>query len=230
MAQMVSVVSGSFSMGSDNGEADEKPVKIITVSAFKIDKFEVSNANYDSCVNRGGCTPAHYEDGKCIMWTARGIKKVRVPSSLRSPKSPVVCVSWSQARQYCQYKRKKLPTEAQWEYAALSGTNRAYAWGNQGSSSTKASQDRPSDCGSYSPNGWNIYDMTGNVWEWTNDRYAQDQYVESDNNNPMGPSIGRYRSIRGGGWYSSQKQLRIKNRQWFLPEKGEVSIGFRCVK
>ena len=85
-------------------------------------------------------------------------------------------------------------------------------------------------CGSYSPNAYGIYDMTGNVWEWTNDRYLYNFYESASDTNPTGPTVGRYRSIRGGGWYSDAQQQRIKKRAFFTPEFGEVSIGFRCVK
>ncbi len=220
-------------MGTNNGSDDEKPAHEVTLSSYKIDTYEVSYAMYDSCVQKGVCSPAHYDDGKCLMWTSTGIRKVRVPQRYRSPDYPVVCVSWYQARQYCRFKGKRLPTEAQWEYAALSGSNNTYAWGDQQPSSSRcvlASNFHPVKSGSFQQNGWGLYDMTGNVWEWTRDRYEKEYYAVSEKNNPAGPSVGRYRVIRGGGWYSTPKQLRIKNRQWFVPESGEVSIGIRCVK
>lgn len=220
-------------MGTDGGDKDETPAHTVTLSPFKIDAYEVSYAMYDSCVKKGACSKAHYDDGKCIMWTSTGIKKVYVPKKYRSPDYPVVCISWRQARQYCRFKGKRLPTEAQWEYAALAGSKNSYTWGNQSPNSsqcTRASDNKPARPGSYSPNGWGIYDMTGNVWEWTDDRYERDYYTVSEKENPSGPPVGQYRVIRGGGWYSSPKQLRIKNRQWFAPEYGEVSIGVRCVK
>ncbi len=232
-SQMVSVPGGSFTRGDDNGEKDEAPSRIITISPFKIDAREVSYAMYDSCVKRGACTPAHYDDGKCYIWTSSGIRKVRVPLAYRSQDFPVVCVSWRQARQYCRSKGKKLPTEAQWEYAALAGSRKKYSWGDQSPTSshcTRSSNNKPKPPGSFKPNGRGIYDMTGNVWEWTRDRYSGDHYEISTDKDPSGPPVGRYRSIRGGGWYSTARQLRIKNRQWFVPESGEVSIGIRCVK
>ena len=72
--------------------------------------------------------------------------------------------------------------------------------------------------------------MTGNVWEWVGDRYQHDYYMTSEAQDPAGPDVGQYRTIRGGGWYSGPEQLRIKNRHWFEPNFGEVSIGFRCAK
>ncbi len=220
-------------MGDNSGSADEKPPHSVILSPFSIDAFEVSYAQYDSCVKRGACTPPHYDDGKCLMWTSTGIRKVRVPKKYRSPRYPVVCVSWHQARSFCRSKGKRLPTEAEWEYTALSGTNNTYSWGNQKPSSShciSSSEKRPAACGSYAPNGRGLYDMTGNAWEWTRDRYEKDYYSVSKNTNPTGPTVGRYRVIRGGGWYSTPSQLRIRNRQWFVAEYGEVSIGIRCVK
>jgi formylglycine-generating enzyme required for sulfatase activity len=231
--QMVSIQGGTFQMGDNGGEADEAPVHEVIVSPYKIDMYEVSYASYDSCVKSGGCTPAHYDDGKCLMWTSSGIRRVRVPLKYRSPEFPVICVSWYQAWQYCRYKGKKLPTEAQWEKAALAGYNNTYSWGNEVPNSShcvSASKNRPVKSGSFKPNAWGIFDMTGNVWEWTYDRYERDYYKLSEKREPHGPPVGRFRVIRGGGWYSGAKQLRIRNRQWFAPDRGEVSIGIRCTK
>lgn len=232
-SQMVSLPGGEFIMGSSNGPPDESPPHKVTLSPFKIDAHEVTRAMYDSCVRRGRCSPAHYDDGACVMWTSSGIRKARIPMAARSPQFPVVCVSWYQARDYCAHKGGKLPTEAQWEYAALAGGDTRYAWGNAPPDPGKcacASQGRPSRAGRYAPNARGIYDMTGNVWEWTMDRYDRDNYRFSEKENPTGPPVGRYRAVRGGGWYSGPNQHRIRNRQWFVPEKGEISLGFRCVK
>lgn len=232
-AQSVSVAPGEFIMGGQDGEPDERPVHTVRLPGYRIDRHEVTAASYDSCVAAGACTPAHYTDGKCILWSAGGPRKVRVPPRYRSPDYPVVCVSWRQARAYCRFRGKRLPTEAQWERAALAGGSTVYAWGNEkpgASRCTPAGQNHPSPVGSYPPNAWSLRDMTGNVWEWVYDRYQPDYYAESDSGNPTGPPVGRYRVIRGGGWYSGPRQLRIRNRHWFVPEYGEVSIGFRCAQ
>jgi formylglycine-generating enzyme required for sulfatase activity len=230
---MVPVPGGSFLMGSDEN-GDSSPSHSVTLSMYKIDKYEVTYAQYDSCVKKGICTKPHYDDGKCYIWTNSGIKKATVPLKYRSPDYPVVCVTWHQARQYCRYKGKRLPTEAEWEYAALAGTQNKYSTGNsaQPNSSIGKLEEKksPSKTGSCLPNDWGIHDMTGNVWEWTKDRYEKDYYEVSDTLNPQGPKVGRFRVIRGGGWYSTEKQLEVKYRQWFTPEAGEVSIGIRCAK
>jgi formylglycine-generating enzyme required for sulfatase activity len=232
-AQSVSVPAGQFTMGRGDGEGDERPAHPVRLSAYTIDKHEVTEAAYDSCVAAGACTPAHYTDGKCILWAGGGLRKVRVPARYRGGDYPVVCVSWRQARDYCRYKGKKLPTEAQWERAALAGGSSRYTWGNDAPTESRCARPslhHPSPVGSYRPNAWGLRDMTGNVWEWVYDRYQPDYYAESSDVDPSGPPVGRYRVIRGGGWHSGPRQLHIRNRHWFTPEYGEVSVGFRCAR
>ena len=218
-------------MGGIDGDSDEAPPHSVTLSPFSLDIFEVTYVQYDSCVAAGRCSPAHYDDGACVIWTNEGFKNVRVPPVLRSPLYSVVCVTWFQAQQYCQYKGKKLPSEAQWEYASEAGRSATYSWGGQQPSESRCTQPsvkRPQKPGSFSPNPAGLYDMTGNVWEWVSDHYAPDYYSASPAADPQGAEVGQYRVIRGGGWYSTARQLRIKNRHWFEPNFSEVSIGFRC--
>lgn len=231
-AQTVKIQGNTYMMGNDRGEEDEKPEHKVTLSSFEIDKNEVTEAQYEACVQSGKCTPAHYTDGKCLAWTPYGFRNVTVPSVRRDPDLPVVCVTWFQARAYCQAHNKSLPTEAQWEYAASTGKKNRYSWGDNTPSPslcTMASNQKPEKVGSFSPNDFGLNDMTGNVWEWTADFYAKDYYSFSHSHNPPGPEAGHYRVIRGGGWYSNAEQLRITNRNWFSPDFAEVSIGFRCV-
>jgi formylglycine-generating enzyme required for sulfatase activity len=232
-AQMWLVNEGTFVMGSAEGRSNEAPEHSVALSAYSIDKTEAMKAQYDSCVAAGGCTPAHYDDGKCVAWTGQGFKEVRVPLQMRDARFPVVCVTWFQAGQYCAFKGKKLPTEAQWEYAALAGGRVTYSWGNERPDAGRCAQpeeSHPKKVASFQPNPWGLYDMTGNVWEWVSDRYGPDSYATSETSDPRGPEVGQYRVIRGGGWYSTAAQLRIKNRHWFEPNFGEISIGFRCAK
>jgi formylglycine-generating enzyme required for sulfatase activity len=233
LAQMSSIPGGTFVMGSAAGDADQSPPHSVTLTPFSIDKTEVTYGQFESCVSAGKCAPAHYDDGACVIWTNEGFKNVRVPQRFRDPQFPVVCVTWFQAQQYCQYKGKKLPTEAQWEYAAGAGRAASYAWGDESPSADRCTQPgllHPEKAGAFAPNPWGLSDMTGNVWEWTADHYSPDYYSVSPDQDPPGAEVGQYRSIRGGGWYSDSKQLRIQNRHWFEPNFGEVSIGFRCVK
>ncbi len=232
-AQYSDCPQGSFSIGCDKGEADEQPVHTVYLSAFKMSVYEITERQYDSCVQRGKCTPAHYDDGKCIQWTGTGFAPVKVPAQYRNPDYPVVCVSWHQALSYCRSQGMTLPTEAQWEYAATSGSGSSYSWGEappDNKNCTMSGATHPSVIGQYSKNKWGLADMTGNVWEWTSDYYTRDAYSISSQTDPKGPDAGLYRVIRGGGWYSDKNLLKTTNRQWFTPESGEVSIGFRCVQ
>ena len=206
----------------------------MTLASFAIDSTEVTVARYDSCVQAGACSPAHLTDGKCVIWTGGGFSSFDVPAGFRSADRPVMCVTWFQARDFCRFTGARLPTEAEWEYAALAGRPGAvYAWGNALPDASRCAQ--PSEhgarpVGSCGANPWGLCDMTGNVWEWTADRYRPDQYSIADAVDPSGPDAGLYRVIRGGGWYSAARQLRIKNRHWFEPSFAEASIGFRCAQ
>lgn len=233
VAQNADCPQGSFTMGNDKGEADEQPIHMVQLSTFKMSVHEITERQYDSCVQSGQCTPAHYDDGKCIQWSGSGFEPVTVPVQFRNPDYPVVCVSWHQALAYCRAKGMTLPSEAQWEYAASCGTGSSYSWGEAQPNSkncTMSGAMHPSVVKQYSANRWGLSDMTGNVWEWTYDYYTRDSYSVSSETNPKGPDAGLYRVIRGGGWYSDKNQLRTTNRQWFTPESAEVSIGFRCVR
>jgi formylglycine-generating enzyme required for sulfatase activity len=232
-SQTVNIPAGTFLMGGALGEDDESPAHNVSVAAFKMQAAETSNSQYDSCVTAGKCTKPHYEDGKCIMWTSSGVEKVQVPVEYRKPDLPVTCIDWRQASRYCDYRGMRLPTEAEWEYAALAGSNTVYAWGDARPDKSKCvfkNNRHPAVPKSFLSNPSGLFDMTGNVWEWTSDRYEADYYKVSESENPKGPAAGRYMVIRGGGWYSNESQLRIKNRQWMPGEYGEVSLGVRCVK
>jgi formylglycine-generating enzyme len=232
-AQAIPVPAGRFVMGGEGGEPDERPAHTVVLNAFRIDRYEVTFAEYDSCVARGACTPAHYDDGQCLMLAPPGFRKVTVPDKYRSPRRPVVCVTWQQARAYCRSRGKRLPTEAEWEYAASAGAAPRYAWGGDSPSPdrcTPVSHMSPRDVGAYTPNAWGLHDMTGNVWEWTNDWYQRDYYAVSDTLDPRGSSVGQYRVVRGGGWYGGVSQLRVRNREPFQPTSAEASVGFRCAQ
>ena len=229
--EMQHILGGSFDMGSNNGEVDEKPIHSVTLSSFKIDKHEVSNREYDACVQSGKCQPAHYTDGKCYIWSSEGLKKTKIPTYFQQANRPVVCVSWQQARAYCRAQGKRLPTEAEWEYAATAKGGSEYSIGRSPSSTSARFQSGSSAPVKSFPQGYaQLSDMCGNSWEWVYDRYEKEYYSYSERNNPKGPRVGRFRVIRGGGWYSALSQLRGKNRHWFAPEVGEVSIGFRCAQ
>ena len=220
-------------MGSSGGSSDEQPPRQISVSSFSINRYEITEAQYEACVKKGRCTPAHYDDSSCRAWNGSKFKRVRVPFTARNPEFPVVCVTWQQAKQYCRSQGKTLPREAEWEYAARSGTVTRYPWGNETPGREHCVLKRtvgPEKVGSCRPNAWGLHDMVGNVWEWVADFYNAQEYRSENMGIPDGSATGFYRIIRGGGWYSRPEQATVANRQWFSPGFAEVSIGFRCVK
>lgn len=220
--QFVQLPGGTFTMGSEAGENDEKPLHEVTISSFAMHRHEVTEEEYAACVASGRCTPAHYSDSVCRAWNGTMFARVIVPENRRSGNFPVVCVTWHQARAYCQTINGSLPTEAQWEYAAKSASS--------GKSCTSRNTSGPYQVGSCGGIVGTLSDMNGNAWEWVNDYYDPMAYAISASVNPAGSEAGLYRGIRGGGWYSTDVQKRSTNRHWFSPDYGEVSIGFRCVK
>ncbi len=226
--QMVSIPGGTFTLGGGT-ESDEKPAVEVTIQPFQMDVTPVTNAQYNRCA---GCAAPHYSDSTCYLWNNSGLKKTKVPEHFSEPNRPVVCVSWYQARKYCQSVGKRLPSEAEWEFAATNGGAQKYSWGNSSPSTDNSyfRQRSTHDVSSKPAGAYGLRDINGTVWEWINGRYERDLYKYIDPSNPRGPSVGRFRSIRGGGWYSSPNQINSRNRHWFAPEAGEVSIGFRCVK
>ncbi|MDR0306975.1 MAG: formylglycine-generating enzyme family protein [Chitinispirillales bacterium] len=229
--QIVRIPGGTFIRGSNDGEDDERPVRAITVSGFSMMVKEVTEMQYKKCVDAGKCPATHYRDGKCLQWTGREFRGVVVPKEFRGPNLPVVCVTWQHARAYCASVGMKLPTEAQWEYAALGGAQSSrFSWGNSVPDKSRCAMGAPHQVALFAPNGYGLYDMTGNVWEWTADFYDRDSYSYPQDTDPKGPESALYRTIRGGGWYSGVSELRIQNRHWFSPNFAETSLGFRCVR
>lgn len=157
-----------------------------------------------------------------------------------NPDYPVVSVEWQQAMDYCRYYGKRLPTEAEWEYAARGGnSNGIYPWGDASPAgkavfrTADAIRTRPEVVGSFEPNGWGLYDMAGNVWEWVADWYSNTYYDESYQEgskvlNPYNNVISAEKVIRGGGWTSVDEDLRVTNRNRRAPNRPKLNIGFRC--
>jgi formylglycine-generating enzyme required for sulfatase activity len=229
---MVSITGGSFMMGSNDGDADEKPVHQVTLDGFSMDKYEVTNQAYDKCAASGACQPAHYDDGTCYVWNGFRWVKGAAGSEFRGGSQPVGCVDWEQARSYCQWKGGRLPTEAEWEYAARGGTSTTYYWGNQMDDSyawySANSGSKTHPVGEKRPNQYGLYDMSGNVWEWCGDWYAS--YGGGTENNPSGPAGGSARVGRGGGWRSDAARLRPAVRYGNGPGLRGSSLGFRCAR
>jgi formylglycine-generating enzyme required for sulfatase activity len=255
-AEMVLVPSGEFSMGSDRDEldrlqasresfGDEIPRHRVYLDAFYIDKYEVTNAHFQQFVQATGHrTQAELVNG--ANWRAP-----RGPGSSITglEQHPVVQVSQEDAKAYCSWAGKRLPTEAEWEKAARGTDGQHYPWGNQfdgrrvnfcdTNCAYKWKDNAANDgyrytapVGSYeegkSPYG--AYDMAGNVWEWVADWYDANYYRHSPAHNPQGPASGDKTVLRGGGWGDLALHVRASDRVRRAPARQNDTFGFRCAK
>lgn len=225
--EMVLVPQGDFLMGSDQGEPDEQPPHNLFLDAFYIDKFEVTNRLYKACVDDVRCEPPRQ-----TYFFAESPNRIYYGNS-QYDHYPVVYVDWNMAKAYCEWRDARLPTEAEWEKAARGTTGNTYPWG-QGLDCQKANYqgcvNQTSEVGVFkngvSPYG--AYDMTGNVWEWVADWYADNYYSISPGNNPSGPISGQSRVLRGGSW--PRFDVTTYHRSNFAPTYNTFDIGFRCAR
>jgi len=224
----VSIPGGTYEMGSMIGDSDEQPVHSVTVSGFEMTKTEVTVQQYRACVVAGACT-APPTGGSC-NWNEPGYED-----------HPVNCVDWSQAVTFCAWAGGRLPSEAEWEYAARSeGQDIEYPWGDDAATCTYAVMGNGSTygCGTgrtmaacSKPAGntaQGLCDMAGNVWEWVEDWY-HDSYAgaPSDGSAWTGPP-GSARVLRGGSYYNFAVSLRVASRNYHDPSYQGHSLGFRC--
>ena len=224
-SQMVLIPAGEFTMGKDLNEGfDFSPAHKVKVDSFYMDKHEVTNGEYLLfCKETGNRLPE--------FWNTDIFK-----SGEKYLDYPVVGVTWYDAKKYAEWAGKRLPTEAEWEYAARGGlVDKDFPNGNEWTKEN-AIPDRSGwvnlidPVEKNEPNGFGLYDMSGNVWEWVNDNYSADFYKVSEINNPKGPDSGKRRVIRGGGWHSGPTCKRVYYRQGLPGHWCDFAVGFRCVK
>jgi sulfatase modifying factor 1 len=269
-APIVLIPAGEFPMGSSTGREFEKPVHRVSLDAFYLDKYEVTNQRFQKFVQETGHVTTAEKDGMGRIlrpdgkWTDPSGVWVEVSgANWRKPEGgetvfmdnraahPVVSVSWYDAEAYCRYYGKRLPTEAEWEYAVRAGTSTRYWWGTSSPDSPQPGNIRdkafkqllpemrvvegPSDgyartapVGSFDPNPWDLHDMSGNVSEWTTDWYDKEYYVMSPRHNPTGPSTGEHRVHRGAAWISGPNEQASEIRFSAKPESRNPGLGFRC--
>ncbi len=224
--EMALIAAGEFDMGSTSGSGNERPVHRVFLDAYYIDRYEVTNALYRKCVQAGTCTPPS---------DVRSFKHTNYYNNQSLDEYPVIWVNWEQARTFCEWRGARLPTEAEWEKAARGGLEgKLYTWGDDAPDCKRANftgcAGDANQAGSYAPNGYELFDMAGNVWEWVNDYYSSTYYRSSPASNPAGPAASVYRVVRGGAWDYYSDYLRVSTRLQRSPGDSQGSTGFRCAR
>jgi len=267
---MVLITGGTFQMGSEDGETDEKPVHKVTISDFYLAKYEVTVAEFRAFMEANPDYETDAEkEGSSYGYEGTEWKSIPGRNWRHDPEGnpaadnhPVINVSWNDATAYCAWMNQKtgksyrLPTEAEWEYAAGNGSRHTkYSWGNDAPSGKNGGNvadetKRPADgvgwttkfegyndgywftapVGAYNANNFGLFDMTGNVWEWCSDWYGSDYYKNSPASNPIGPSSGSDRGLRGGSWDSDPQDCRVAVRYNSAPGDRGDSLGFRLAR
>ena len=242
---MVAIPGGDFHMGcSENDsqcDSDERPYHLVTLSSYYIDQHEVTVADFRECVESGSCAmPDTHEQEQYCNWGREG-----------RDDHPVNCVDWNQANAYCRWKGRRLPTEAEWEYAARGNDGRVYPWGNafdchMGNFDDEQQIDRAMVAGGVGCDGFlstspvcsfpdgnspfGLCDMAGNVLEWCNDWSDTNYYASGPQQDPQGPTEGSRRIYRGGSWFRLEKNARTSYRLWGSPDTRNREYGFRCAQ
>jgi formylglycine-generating enzyme required for sulfatase activity len=220
--EMVAIPAGSFTMGSDKDSPDAAPAHQVDLPAYSIDKFEVTNADFAKFVEATGYKTDAEKSGE-KGWVAYAEGK---------DNHPVVKVSWNDAKAFCEWMGKRLPTEAEWEKAARGTDGRTYPWGNdwdpKKANGKEAGLRGTAAAGSFgagaSPYG--AMDMAGNVWEWTADWFQP--YPGNKTENPYYGE--KYKVTRGGAWFEEAAQLTTFNRNATSSTAANDDLGFRCAK
>jgi iron(II)-dependent oxidoreductase len=251
-APMVLIPAGEFQMGTDPSEIpaltqryeqfgvvtlyfeNETPRRIVYVDDFYMDIYEVTNAQYKKFMDATGhFAPMCWDD-----------------SRYNAPSQPVIGVFWYEVVAYAKWAGKRIPTESEWEKAARGGmVGKQYPWGDSEPDGTqcnfadknidvvradKSANDGygyPAPVGSYLPNGYGLYDMAGNAWEWCTDEYNEEYYVTSPIWNQQGTDSGNFLALRGGSWRHNALTLRVAYsfRSYLDPSFTMLTNGFRCV-
>jgi formylglycine-generating enzyme required for sulfatase activity len=219
--EMVVMGQGEFKMGSADGEDDERPVHKVTIAKpFAVGKFEVTFAEWDACVNDGGC-------------------EYKPDADWGRERQPVMRISWDDVtKEYLPWLSRKagapyrLLSEAEWEYVARQGTTSPFVTGDAiQKGQAQFAERRPSDVGSFPAGPWGVHDMAGNVWEWVQDCH-NDSYsgLPTDGRPAPDTLVGCVRVMRGGSWGDPPDALRSSNREWDSADSRRNVIGFRVAR
>jgi len=233
---MAFIAGGPRRLGSPDGvgDPDERPAAEINLSAFYLDRTEATIAEYTAFARAaGGNYPEWLKpEGKFNILTGSDKYYRRLAPLINTCGScPVFGVTWENAQAYCRAKKKRLPTEAEWEAAARAGSDEAYSFGASTAAEAYAwvdtnSGETPHPVGTRKPNAYGLSDMHGNVWEWVADLYGKTCYAERRTRNPQGPEKGQEHVIRGGSWAGDVYEARSANRAG--TKRANDDIGFRC--
>jgi formylglycine-generating enzyme required for sulfatase activity len=232
--KMLAIPGGAFIMGSDKGNADEKPAHTVNIAPFQMGETEVTQSQYQGIMSGN---PSFFKGGSnnpvdrttwfdAITFCNRLSEKAKLDPC------------YNLASGECDYSKSgfRLPTEAEWEYACRAETGGDYYTGDGPANLGRAgwyqdnSGDKTHSVGQKAPNAWKLFDTHGNVWEWTNDWYGKDFYGSSSKQNPTGPASGSEKVIRGGSWVDNATSCKAAKRRSFNPKKNYSDIGFRVVR
>ena len=225
--EMVFIPAGTFTMGNEGNEANEKPAHEITLNAFYIGKYEITNRQYKAFIEATGLnSPTTWEEGNFADQFAD---------------HPVTGITWEDAYAYCDWlgdatkKKYRLPTEAEWERAARGGlSGMKFPWGNDinklRANYGKNFAEGTTPAGKIKSNELGICDMAGNAAEWVADWYSEDYYAQSPKDNPKGPDSGGSKVVRGGSWRNDPEEICVSIRKEEQPTSSSEYIGFRIVR
>jgi formylglycine-generating enzyme required for sulfatase activity len=222
---LVYVPAGPFLMGSPSGYGDEQPQHTVTLDAFWIDRTEVTNSMYARCVEAGACQRPRRNTSNIYDVYYFGEQYTGFP---------VIYVDWEDARSYCEWAGRRLPTEAEWEKAARGTEGFIYPWGNDPADENRANFGHnltdvtAVDAYPAGASPYGALDMAGNVMEWVADWYAADYYAGSPQANPPGPESGERRVLRGGSWVYQANGIRTAYRHSQAPDDADFQAGIRC--
>ncbi len=224
---MVKIPGATFNVGTADAKAppNERPPVAVVIAPYAIDRTEITVAAYRACVERHACERPTRTSRSCTY-------------DLGDPELPVTCVSWSRASTFCRAEGKRLPTEAEWEYAARGPRGAVYPWGGTTTSCGLAATlvldvtarscagGRPSRVGEHLAGAsvFGVLDMCGNAEEWTADPYAEARTISGP------PASGASHALRGGGWLSPPSLSRTTSRNWGSLAEAGPNVGFRCAR
>jgi len=237
--EMAAIPAGAFLMGSNDGPDDERPAHQVSVAAFEIERLPVTTARFAEFLNAVG---THNKNGERLFddddLDARIHKAgTRWSADRGFENHPVVEVSWPGARDYCTWRKRRLPTEAEWEKAARGTDGRKYPWGNtppdrtRGQFAARFNDTAPVDVFHAGASPYGVYDMAGNAWEWVSSAYRPYPYNANDGREDL--KAGPVRATRGGGHDSPAEAITTTQRGRDLsrnPRAGHHNIGFRCAR